>query len=400
MTIIRKKSFSLKNLLLFLFFIGFLKPAAFLAVPFLDTFFNIWRVFSALFILLIILFEGFSISKITRLLIAFEFFLLGVTLFRGGDLFQCLINVITVSGEVLLFDYVLKNDFHYFISKSSYICCFLILVNFLFMFLVPQGFSINQRGSIYYFLGIHNRFIYWFLPCLTIIVMDSVLKYKRIRWWVYLVFIVSLISLLITNSVGGFVGCLVFGFLCFVYSMKKHINNLYLLFFFIICLVWIVLVFTSFSDALSTLISSLGKTESFSARITLWQQARDSIWLDFSYFFFGYGVESNEVLMLKFTYVHVHNNFLNVFYQTGLIGFVMYLMSFILIIKPMKKTKDLSFARIISATLIAFLIILLFDTYDLYGHLFAILVIAYNLPYISKKYYRCRNIYFFRFLEN
>jgi len=102
---------------------------------------------------------------------------------------------------------------------------------------------------------------------------------------------------------------------------------------------------------------------------------------------FGYGIQestyrANQVVN-AYAAIHCHNQLLETFYETGLVGLFLYIYIHILSFKKLYKHRDTMMAQAISVILFSYLIAMLTDVFGFNNFMF-LFVISYHIPTILK----------------
>lgn len=365
--------------------IGYMKPSFISEIASVNKIFDLIRIISFIIIIGYLYKYRFNVSIVTKIAMAFYIYNIIVTILTGGEVLQLIINVITIIGEMCLFEIAIKKNIYKFLDYICKILSLYVVINLLSIILIPNGFFITESKTPIYFLGIHNRFIFWMLPLMCFLCVNAYITKKRITWKEYFIYFVCLVTLIQQWAVGAMLGLGLFIiYFIFISKRKAKIAN-YDTYLFIYFGMWIILTFTGLLDALQWVTMALfNKGGTIQARLSLWDRAVYYSKKDLIHLLFGYGLEKNEVVKSKFWYIHVHNNLLNVMYQSGIIGAIMYSSMFVSIRNILNKYKNVNVAKVIAFSIFVFLFMLLVDTYDLYGHFYTLLVLGANLPIIIK----------------
>ncbi len=363
--------------------IGYLKPPCLIAFPNLNKIFNIVRIISLAIVGYMIISKNIAISRTTKILCFFEIYFVFITIIRLGNVSQALISAVTVIGEILLFELGIKWKLKTFLKILCNILQFYVVINFISIFVAPNGILQTEMKTPMYFLGMHNRFVFWMLPLISFMGVRSYLLKNKITWNVYFIYILCLLSLLLKGAAGALIGLIMFAPFFLIIERKYLSCADYKLYIIVYLLLWITLTFFDTLDMWSWLTYGVfRKSGSLTARLSLWTRGKQYLTEDIKYLLFGYGLELDNTIRDKFWYVHLHNNLLNVIYQCGILGMLLYLLAFISVIKKVSQYKHNKICQILTFSLFSFLIMLLMDTYDLYGHFYTLLVLAMNLDYI------------------
>ena len=372
---------------LFLFcMVGYLKPSFISEISIWNNFFNIVRVISLIIVLIYTFKYKFHLSIPAKMIIVYFIYYMLITAYRRGDTTQAAIGAITIIGEVCLFELIIKKDFIWFLKVLCTVLSVYVIINLMTIFIVPQGFGVTDNKTPVYFLGIHNRFVFWMLPLICYMCLYDYLTKERLTWKVYAIYSICMFTLIYKGAVGAMLGLgsFIFFFTFLNKKERKFVNyNIYLIVYYSL---WIAVTFGGLLVFLQNIIYVIfDKSGSVLARLSLWNRAIKYLSVDSNHLLLGYGLEVSKVIQKKFRYVHVHNNLLNVAYQTGVVGVVLYTLPFLSVRKKLMKYNSYPVARVIAFAIFAFLFMLLADTYDLYGHFYTLLVLAGNIPVILEK---------------
>lgn len=378
----------ISTIILTICMIGFLKPPFTSSIPILDTSFNSFRVIGFIVIVVHCLSKKVTISMFTKGMICYELIYVLITIYRNGNLSQSVIVAATVIGELILFEIAIKKGQKNFADFLNLICRILsvyVILNLISIWLLPQGFDLTENKSPIYFLGIHNRFIFWMLPLISFSCLSAYLKRGKLSYKQYIIHFICLFTLLGRNAVGGALGLLLFYIFWILIQKRKAVWADYRLYLIVYITFWLALTFSDSLVSLTNITLLNNKEGSLAARLNLWTKGINYLATDLNHLLLGYGLEIDNVIKVKFWYSHLHNNLLNVAYQTGIIGVVTYCIPFVSLIRPFLEFKYDNSARIVSFTLLIFFMILLVDTYDIYGHFYVFGVIGSNFKFISSQ---------------
>lgn len=364
--------------------IGYLKPPFSVAFPIIDNTFDILRVVSSILVFWYFFSKKVRASIVSKCFFIYEIMFIAITIGRNGNVTQAVISGVTIVGELLLFELGIKWNLTGFLKVLCNILVIYVILNFVTIIAVPNGFTQTEMGTPLFFLGIHNRFVFWMLPLFCYMFIYDYIVFDRIHLVTYLIIVLCLLTLIMKNAAGGTIGLIIALVLALVSQNKDVKINDYRIYLIVYLLLWVGLTFLDRLGNWEWLTYGIfHKSDSLVARLSLWQRGKAYLGEDLSHLMWGYGLETDEVLKAKFWYSHLHNNLLNVLYQTGIMGAIMYSSSFVCIAKDLVRNKKNQIANVIAITIFSFLIMLLMDTYDLYGHLYTILILAANISLIS-----------------
>lgn len=370
-----------KEYILYLFLLfPFLEPAIFGNMQ-INKFFLVWKIISVLFLAKIVVFDlRFKISKVNYLIIAYEMVLLLSTIYNKGDIIDCLGDFLAVISLCMLVEIALKK---FGVEKSLKPVVYIFLI-FSFINLLDV-FIHFSKDFVYtnYFLGIDNRFIFYFLPMIS---FSMIIEHynENFRVVTFLCFILSLFTVFYTWSAGALIGLsLLFVYYVLFLKRDSKIVFKYNTLFFLILLLNILLVVFNFHYIFSDIIVNiLHKNVNLSGRVFLWEKGLEMF---VKKPLIGYGLNKEFLMSYLWGLNHYHNYFLNCLYQTGIFGFLLIIILNLFLGFKLNKLSniDKSLTKIIISTIIVCLILSLVDTLD-YPFFYVFYVIGYNLFEIKK----------------
>lgn len=228
-----------------------------------------------------------------------------------------------------VFDYMLKNNQANAVNIMFYILLLFVSLDFFSIILFPNGlyhtsltwneWSTSQEAQWIY--GNKNNRIYWYIMLLMTAWERYVLNGKS-KIWPTLISIGTIIAMMIVKSSTATTVAIVVGtgILVSIYK-KKEIRfsiNSYLLVG--ICTVVTILVLAGSTGFLKIVVEGIfHKDMTFSNRSQVWQQV---LLLIAQKPFWGWGIVDDKTatgLLGSLTYVNAHNQFLNCFWQGGIV---------------------------------------------------------------------------------
>lgn len=228
-----------------------------------------------------------------------------------------------------VFDYMLKNNQANAVNIMFYILLLFVSLDFFSIILFPNGlyhtsltwneWSTSQEAQWIY--GNKNNRIYWYIMLLMTAWERYVLNGKS-KIWPTLISIGTIVAMMIVKSSTATTVAIVVGtgILVSIYK-KKEIRfsiNSYLLVG--ICTVVTILVLAGSTGFLKIVVEGIfHKDMTFSNRSQVWQQV---LLLIAQKPFWGWGIVDDKTatgLLGSLTYVNAHNQFLNCFWQGGIV---------------------------------------------------------------------------------
>lgn len=320
---------SKQDAILFLLLLPFFMPTYFEILPFGYLLYRLGMMFSLGYISLSYLILKKNFSSITWLIVIYEILVVSLTILQKGEIFTAIWSAEKIIGLVLLVDYY-REDVVSFLKIILLHFEWLIYINFATVSLFSERFFTRFNPAYgetqEWFLGSVNNFIFWLFPALVVAWLYYFLSGKIFR--TYSLTIVIALTELIKGSATGRIA--VFIFILFIASswLRKIISPK--LVFIGVTVLGIFIVFLQNVDFLEPIVVQLlGKKLTFSNRIYIWSNAVTVIRKNF----IGLGLQPADHVIrllgningyLQPTVTHAHNEFLQVAFQTGILGFILY----------------------------------------------------------------------------
>lgn len=353
--------------------------------PIFNTFYNVLLFFS-LIITLILMLRKKTYSKIINYILLFFIVLIFSTYINSADVESAVMSSVKAISMCLLFDYALRNDKYNFTKGISIYLTIIVLINFLTILMYPKGMYVSgiDHYTSNWFLGFKNMHILYILPAILFNFLDSYYKKNKISFKNYLFTFICLLSTTFSNSGTAIIGvAIVFLFMLFknMFSNTK-VFNIKNYFIFNIVLFFSVVILRLQNLFKFLIVDVLKRDMTFTGRIYIWDYVIDFIK---SKPFLGYGTEVSTIRYYK-TYfnrsLHAHNQFLEIIYKTGLIGFIIFIILFIVCLKKSKELpRDNILVKLVSIILLSFMIVMLTEAYA-FEYFIYLFVIYYDLNYL------------------
>lgn len=365
---------------------SFFKPRS-LSVffPTINLVYNYFPYISFLFVFYMIL-KNNKVSKIIYFISIYFIILLFTTILNNGDFNNSLNIVFRVISLCLIVDYGIKKNPREFLNALEFILYILIVINFFSLFLFPKGMYIDASGyKDNWFLGYKNILILFILPALCVSYINAFYKYGKLKKRNYLLLIVSLISLFIADSSTSLIGIALFVILYMFKNIFKKANFLNIKFYALSSLVlfFSVVIFKIQSYFAFIIENIFHRDVTLTGRTYIWNYVIDFIK---SKPILGYGIENSIVRLNKTNYLrtyHAHNQFLEVVYQTGIIGVISMMVIIYKSFKELYIYRDNNISKILSITIFIFSIMMLTEAYS-YEYFMYLFVLCYNIKYLIK----------------
>lgn len=369
----------------FIIILPYIKPAAELMGSF-DIIFDIWKLISAL---LIIIGCGGQMKKISKMLIPImliQIVFFTSTILHHGDLKVAIVQVLSNISICLYFDFFIRSDSKNALKNVCYPIITMTILTALTMFIFyPNGmYSVGDYGGYIersnYIWGFDNSSIFNFIPGMFFLGMYSFLKDRKNTYRLTtIIYIFISLAFLYVFSITAFLGCFTITIVYIFLLVKKFKLKLLTIRNVTIFVIVISLVLFALNDNLTYFMkfaTKIGKFYSVRARFVIWNLVvkywgKSPIW--------GYGIEPKNVIINKLIIDHPHNYFMDIIYRGGLAGLCCVVWMFIKLIKG--KWINLRINNFVS---ICFFVLFIMAQMDFYNdrYLFYPLII---LIYHSKK---------------
>jgi len=316
------------NNFVFIFFLmlAFFEPdIIYLKFSYLDYFFKVILVISYS-ISLVIFFENFQFKKFMNLIIIFFLMIFAITWIEAKGICwnSTMTEYLSVVAMCIYVDAGLKYNFKKMLLSLIIILSLFIFINTVSVFLYPDGlYQIDTTYSYtkYWVLGHKNFHIRYILSDLVLIGIYFSIYNRKIRLLGYLMLVISLIDVVEVESTTGLVALICFVILIFIgyvwkRKFKTKIFNIFLFFSLIFAFILLFNIQQYFSYFIENI---LGKDLTLTSRVYIWNNAVDYIENNF---FFGQGVLDSATVLYQLSATHPHSFYLNIFYQSGLFGWL------------------------------------------------------------------------------
>lgn len=238
------------------------------------------------------------------------------------------------------------------------------IINFITVVLFPNGFNYHGGDNYLFFLGLENRFVFYFLPLVAFAALYSYIKYGVIKRFVYVISLLNMALLLYKWAVGGMLGLIMINVLI-VFRKKLLPHQLFnsISCFIVVILSNLLLVFFRIQENYEDfIVNTLEKDITLTGRTELWDYGlytflKNPIW--------GIGyLDLNNLPPDMLSVGHMHNLFMNVLFYGGLGGIILFLIIQLLWVKRLFKYKKTVEASVLNITMFTSLMMSLGDTFD------------------------------------
>ncbi|MBQ9314987.1 MAG: O-antigen ligase family protein [Clostridia bacterium] len=298
---------------------------------------------------------------------------------RSGDI-KLWANVFQNIGFIIVCIVLLNSSSKCFFQASILLFGSLTIVGALSIFFHPLGyFSARTTNEAFYFLGGKNgSFPYYFFFFYSKILYDLIWKKEKPKMYFWLLLTITAAG--ICKSANSII-CLLMILLCLMLlnSPKLLINSINPVFIFSIVVAFITMLYVgNVVDPLRNILNYFGKNDTFSGRDILWAQA-------FHYIISSpfWGVGNNAVFILRDLRDagHAHSQYLHRLSLYGIIPFVFFVISIMIVLRKDSPILDKPIANTIKLLFIVYLFHMAFDTYPYYFPILLIMMGNASLNY-------------------
>lgn len=273
-------------------------------------------------------------------------FVCGIANQNMSEVGSAFLPVITV---IILFLSYLDEDVTKVLNPLGFILYIYVLINFATVLLFPQGLysdSVNEmstRIEYSWFLGYRNPQVRILLPAVSISFISDIVKYGRVKVKSLLLLIVSLITIVLIKSSTALIGFSVF-ILIYIVRMKWNIRVKPIWFLIYNAVFFVGIVILRLQNLFGfVIVDVLHKDLTFTGRTYIWDQALLRILKNP---LLGNGATEFPIGS-NFVATHPHNFMLYLLVKSGLIGFLLFVVSAVICAKKLEKYQDSKIAQIL-----------------------------------------------------
>lgn len=376
-----------KTIFIGFIFLVFFQPKVFTEIHSINIIWKLVQYALYVYIILVYLWRG-KISKIVLFQGILLFSYVFSVILNGGSLnrvFKIQLFSITFTMYCELIIIMYKERFIYILN---YVLSILIYINFMCLFIFPNGIFNNGIDRIN-FLAIDNGLINFIMPAVAISIIASYLKYNKMTNSCKIFICVSVITIVKVWAATSLVALI---FMLFVIFILTQIKKNYLLtlknYFIVYFIILIQIIFANSFNFIRVLIEQfLKKDMTFTGRDVIW---RDSILLLKDHLILGVGIREKGFLVELSGYGayanHSHNAILEVLLSGGVIGLAIL---FYIVYMAMRRI-EVSKQNIIYKTLIGysfgFFILTITEVFIRGISFYLLIILGYYSPYIINIY--------------
>jgi len=285
------------------------------------------------------------------LLLLFFFILIFSTILHGDSTRAILMFATKVIALDLLLYYFYCRRKHIYFLHDLYIYLFIMIAcNLASQILIPNGIvepsGVNWQP--YFICANANNYVFIYIFTLAIGSIVELKAYSTIKIDVYLLWMIELYSMLMSDTSTGLIAVLLAGVYLFVIikmPIKKLLKRIRIILI-ILIIIFCYFVYFNHGDEVANYLKILtGEDVSFSARMYIWKTAVEGIKL---HPLFGYGTAAANLAYDDSGLTRsAHDNYLEILIQGGFIGASMYVLflyrSLVDIVKQKSIISDLKF---------------------------------------------------------
>ncbi len=362
-----EKLFDNKLILILVFFI-LIKPGSFsenIAWKSFGDIINIVRTVicgCTLIISLILITKKKKIMSIYIYIIVYYSILFFSTIIHGGAYYNLIVEFIIVVTWGTIFELYKNKDNKTFWKSLEITFDIIIIINFLTIIIFPNGFYKNSSGySSNYFLGYDNNMITFILPALCISFINAYKEKKKINIRTIILYSISLLSIFITWSATSVFAIILLTIMLIASKLgliKKEINIKKS--FAVIITIVILLVILRIQNIFEYfIVDFLKKDLTFTGRTLIWDLFISKIK---QAPLLGYGIIDNFKLIETVGAGHAHDLYLNIMFQSGIIGLIVFCLILYKTFKTLKNNGT-QLAKILSLILFIYMFTFIFEAY-------------------------------------
>lgn len=367
----------------------FLEPLVFKSwMQPIDTVYSMAKIIAIFFILIDCL-NIKKIPKIIWLVILYQLVLyLSTFLNPNGDVMRLIGPSISVIGPCLYVQVMFeKNKWKEMLSYISAILSVLCIINLVTVILYPYGIvkeAMDSNGNEQFFLGIENRFSFFYLPLLGIQAIYALATKGKIELYVWLMGLINTLVLVYFWALGGMLAMLLLMIflLCFNIVNFGKLLKVYVMAFFILIGNYLLVIERIMYKYEHFFTVTLDKDVTMSGRTFLWDYGL----LSFSeHPILGVGYVDTRYLGRFLDVAHMHNLMMNILFTSGLLGIFLFFTIQYQWMKRVNKFRDTKEGGILIIIMFVSFFMSMADSFD--GATFWIIVmLAYNINKILNNY--------------
>ena len=354
--------------------------------PTVSLFLDVWAVAVAAVIAVMYL-GRMKVSRIILAIGAFEGFTLISTFINHGDYITFAKQSVKLAALCVLIDLCRQVDTKPVITALMIILQILCILNTLSIISSPQGMyilddtTVNWSSEHSWILGYDNVHITFILPAVRIFLIYALNTHIPFSITATLVAF-TLVPVYVTWSATSVSGITVFIAVAVITLIIKESRVLlnYVTFAAANIVAFFVIVIFRLQEYFSFIIVDILKKDlTFTHRTDLWDAGLAAFRQKP---LTGYGVVTGEISNELIGQIHCHNYYLQILFESGITGMVLFIIILLLLVRPMLRCGNTVSACIMGRAMLTFLLI---SQFDIYSHMmfFAMIVMAYHIEKIA-----------------
>lgn len=352
------------SIFIFLCMLAFIIPEYLLRIPYIDKFYYIYRIL-ILLILVGRLVCRTSYSKFNLLWIAFEGWIVLITIIRGGSISYSIKMAAIIISVASLFEIYSDKPVKLY-KNMYYVFELFIYINFITLILFPNGMystGIIGETTENWFLGFKNKHLIYFLPATGITLI--LCKLDKFNFRRILLLIITISSTLYVKSGTGILGLSVLYIIVLLPVFKKgyKVFNMRTYLIEVIIMFLAIPIFRLQYLFTYIIVDILKKDINLTYRTDLWDRALNAI---SQHPIMGWGEQNYNVrnqLYSSNSIISAHNQILEYLYIGGVILIMLYLIINIMMVKKMSRYAEFEVTQIASALYLALHVALIAEVY-------------------------------------
>ena len=373
--------------LLMLSLIPYIKFAGYVFPESVNISLDICKVVVAL-ISIAMYFKKNKCSKIVALLIIYQLVYVFSTVFiiNDGQILEQVKNMISIISICMIFEMGIKENPKTFFKSASIVFGSVSIICICTMFkYYPHGmYRDSLMDKNYYLLGQDNASFFDIFPSVLYLAILSIINKNKISAVTLIYTVFLFVGFLYVNSITAVI-CLLIIILYIITNKFKIWDKLLtykniVIFSLVLFFLLVVIGVSNISFLVNFVENILKKSVTLTGRTDIWAKTLKYIGLSPV---FGYGMEKNIVLLQKFGINHVHNIFLQIMYNGGIVALLIFGYINRFGSKKINECKSNDVKKLILLFIFVFFIMSMFDYYNHRYLQYTIFIIACSAQNIN-----------------
>lgn len=365
MGVLNRKVYKKNIIINFILLVFLFEPNILVKYPIYNNLFIVGGVISFLNIFIIYIKKHIKLNKMMLFFILFMALNILSTVINNGDVLKIGYVAMTTVALFLYAKYFYDNEnIDEFINMLYKIFTLYLTINLVLYIFKPQGISDKFPGI--YFLGIRTRFTEYVISCILLAYINyknKIISKKKMS----LSIAIALINIFIHNVTTAYIGIMCS--IVFYYFLINFVRkNNYIKFNWLAIVIYVFIILIVFARVQIyfefLIVDILGKDLTFTGRTYIWDSALQII--KKSNIIFGNGCPDNgNFVPYGGALYQAHNEFIQIIYESGLIGIWLFLLFINAILKSHKY--DTSKIDIIIVSVVyALMVMMISEIYSYY----------------------------------